>query len=96
MKTIQPKRTVNWIRLPDPVREEEVNLELTWSADDRTRQAIERQAALMGFESPTAYLLQALASVIAGNEEDTILADDGRILNGREGEDPATGLHKNV
>ena len=49
---------VNWIPLPDAITEAEVNLELAWSADERTRQAIERQAALMGFESPVAYLVQ--------------------------------------
>jgi hypothetical protein len=31
----------------------------------------------MGFESPTAYLHQALAAVISGNEEDTFVLNDG-------------------
>jgi hypothetical protein len=35
----------------------------------------------MGFESPTAYLHQALAATIASNEEDTIVTNDGRILS---------------
>jgi len=35
----------------------------------------------MGFESPTAYLQKALAAVIAGNEEDTVLRPDGRLVH---------------
>lgn len=88
MKTIVKRKKVNWEYLPDPVTEEEVSIDFgTWKTDQRTGQAIERQAKLMGFESPTAYLRQALAATIAGNEEDTILANDGRILNGRDGYD---------
>jgi hypothetical protein len=95
MKKSVTKHKVNWIRLPDLIREDQVDIDLTWSADERTRLAIERQAALMGFSSPSAYLVQALAATIAGNEEDTILADDGRILNGRDGYD-RDGLPQNV
>ena len=68
--------------MPDPITEDEVKIELTWTADSRTRLAIERQATLMGFESPIAYLHQALAATIAGNEEDTFLLDDGSIVDG--------------
>jgi hypothetical protein len=39
----------------------------------------------MGFDTPTDYLLQALAAIIAGNEEDTILTDDGSFLCSRDG-----------
>ena len=60
MKSTQPKR--NWIPLPDPIRESEVKLELAWSGDERTAKAIERQAALMGFESPNDYLHQLIAA----------------------------------
>ena len=80
MKTGAPRP--NWIPLPDPITESEVKLELTWSADARTRAAIERQAKIMGFESPRAYLEQAVAAIIAGNEEDTIQTLDGRLLHG--------------
>ena len=66
---------LNWIRLPDPLTEEEVRIQITWTANARTELAIIRQAKLMGFATPTDYLLQALAAVIAGNEEDTILTD---------------------
>jgi hypothetical protein len=79
--------SVNWKHLPDPITEPEIKLELKWSADLRTRRSILRQARLMGFSSPTAYLLQALAATVASNEDDTIITDDGRILNGRDGYD---------
>ena len=36
-----------------------------------------RQAKVMGFETPTAYLLQALAATLAGNEADTYTNDLG-------------------
>jgi hypothetical protein len=52
-----------------------------------------RQARLRGFVTPTAYLLQALAAVIAGNEADTIVANDGRILSRGDGPD---GLPRDV
>jgi hypothetical protein len=61
---------------------------LNWTADERTRQAIERQAALMGFESPTDYLLQLIAAVLAGNEEDTYVSPDGRLASGCDIERP--------
>jgi hypothetical protein len=44
MKTAPPQRKVNWTALPDPLREQEVNIQLNWAADEPTRQAIERQA----------------------------------------------------
>jgi len=61
---------LNWIRLPDPLTEEEVRIQITWTANARTELAIRRQAKLMGFATPTDYLLQALAAVIAGHEEE--------------------------
>jgi hypothetical protein len=88
-------RKVNWTHLPDAITEDEVELQISWTADERTTQAILRQADLMGFESGTDYLLQLIAATIASNEEDTILADDGRILNGHDGEDQ-DGLPQNV
>jgi hypothetical protein len=95
MKTTVTKRKVNWVHLPDPIRESEVNIRLTWSADERTRQAIERQAALMGFSSPSAYLHQALAAVLSGNEENTVLTSDGRFVCGYDAYD-RDGLPQNV
>jgi hypothetical protein len=38
----------------------------------------------MGFDSPTDYLLQAIATVLAGNEEDAVITDDGRLVCGRD------------
>jgi hypothetical protein len=38
----------------------------------------------MGFDTPTDYLRRALAAVVAGNEEDTILTDDGCFLSSRD------------
>jgi hypothetical protein len=82
--TSKPRRVrkLNWTPLPDRLTEAELNIELNWTADARTTAAIERQAKLMGFESPAAYLHQALAAVIAGNEEDTIQTIDGRLVHG--------------
>jgi hypothetical protein len=73
--------TQKWIPLPDPIQESEINLELTWSADERTRLAIERQAQLMGFATPSDYLKQALDAVIAGNEEATVITEDERLAD---------------
>jgi hypothetical protein len=75
----------NWIPLPDPLPEEKVRIQITWTANARTELAIRRQAKLVGFDTPTDYLLQALAAIIAGNEEDTILTDDGSFLCSRDG-----------
>jgi hypothetical protein len=96
MKTAGATRKANWIGLPDPIREEEVKFELTWSADERTRQALERQAKCQGCESVTDYLIITLAQALANDEQDTIWADDGRIMNGYFGEDPETGMPKDV
>jgi hypothetical protein len=88
-------RTVNWRPLPDAITESEIKLELNWSANERTRRAIVRQATLMGFKSPTAYLAQALAATIAGNEGDTIIDNNGRMLNAGDGYGK-DGLPRNV
>ena len=83
MKTTATQRKVYWIPLPDPIKEEEVNLVLgDWTADARTTRALERQAALMGFKSPAAYLQQLIASTLPGLEEDTYTGPDGQLVNG--------------
>ena len=66
--------------LPNPITEREVQIELQWSADEPTSQAIERQSRLMGFDSPTDYMLQLIAATLASNEEDTVVTDDGRLI----------------
>ena len=78
----------------DAIREDQVDIQFIWYANERTEQAI-RQARLMGFGSPFDYLHQAMAAVIASNESNTIKADDGRLRNGGEGYDK-DGLPKNV
>src|SRR5438132_12180152 len=80
MKTAATPRQVNWIQLPDPVRESEVNIYLNWTVDERTEKAIERQAKCMFFELLTAYLHQFIAAVLTCNEEDTIISGDRRSL----------------
>jgi hypothetical protein len=95
MKTSGKSKQVNWKYLPDPITESEVNIQLNWTADERTRLCIERQAALMGFESPTAYLHQALAATLAGNEEYTVITNDGRIVCGSDAYD-RNGMPRNV
>jgi hypothetical protein len=87
---------VNWTDLPDPLREEEVRIQITWTADARTTAAIERQAKKVGCDSPTEYLEQILASFIADDEADTIITDDGRILPGCDGWNNENGVVKNV
>lgn len=81
-KNHRSRRKVNWIPLPDPITEAEIKIELNWSTDERTRQAIKRQAACMGFESPNEYFHQLIASTLASNEADTVIAKDGRIVCG--------------
>jgi len=49
-----------------PIREHEVKIDLNWTADRPTQEALERQAVLMGFNSPKAYLEQAIAAVLSG------------------------------
>ncbi|SRR5258708_10397263 len=41
----------------------------------------------MHFEPPSAYLVQALAATIAGNEADAVLTNDGRFLCGHRAHD---------
>jgi hypothetical protein len=45
-------KNLNWTPMLDPIRKEEVNIQLTWTADARTELAIRRQANLMGFGNP--------------------------------------------
>jgi hypothetical protein len=65
---------------PTLLTEEQIKIRvLSWEADAPTQAAIERQAKLMGFKSPQAYLKQAIAAVVAANESDTILTADGEV-----------------
>jgi hypothetical protein len=64
----------------DPLVEDEVKIELTWKADERTRATLERQAHLNGFESVSDYLSDAIACRLAADEADTVLTRDGRFI----------------
>ena len=82
MKTTAKAKPVNWKDLPDPITEAEVKIQITWTADKRTTAALTRQAKLMRFATPTDYLHQGIAAILAGNEEDTFVLDDGSIVGG--------------
>jgi hypothetical protein len=69
----------NWHPLPDPLTEDEVKLELSWQADDRTRVALERQAKLNGFDSVTEYMLDIIAYRLATDEADTVQTVGGKL-----------------
>jgi hypothetical protein len=85
----------NWKPLPDPITEDEVKIEITWTADQRTRQALERQARKIGYDSVDEYVLSAVVDRLITDEEDAVIADDGRILCGWETENK-DGSAKNV
>jgi hypothetical protein len=72
---------INWTPMPDPIRKEEVNIQLAWTADARTELAIRRQANLMGFETPAGYLTQMIATTLASNDENTVITKDGRLVH---------------
>jgi hypothetical protein len=76
------QRKVNWIPLPDPIQEDQVKIELRWSADERTLAALRRQAALYGFGDPGDYLRYTLAVNLAQDDADSVLTNDGRVESG--------------
>jgi hypothetical protein len=79
--SISPALDVNSTPMPDPIRKEEVNIALTWTADARTELAIRRQANLMGFETPADYLTQMIAVTLASDDKDTVITKDGRLVH---------------
>jgi hypothetical protein len=52
---------------PDSLTEEQVHIRLSWTADERTRRAIERQAKLMGLNTPTEYKYVTSDHRVAGS-----------------------------
>jgi hypothetical protein len=50
-------RRVNWVPFPTPITEPEVKLEIQWSADKRTTEALERQKKFFGCDSVKEYIL---------------------------------------
>jgi hypothetical protein len=83
-------KNANWISMPDPLRKEEVNIQVTWKADARTELAIKRQANLMGFETPADYLTQIMATALASNDENIVITRDGRIVHKPRAESSAS------
>jgi hypothetical protein len=81
MNTGTAPKNVNWTPMPDPIREEEVNIQLTWTADARTELAIRRQASLIGFENPVDYITQMIARSLASNDEQIVITRDGRLVH---------------
>jgi hypothetical protein len=80
--TVSPaSKKVDWIPMPDPIREEEVNIQLTWVADARTELAIKRQATLMGFDTPADYLTQTIAKALTTNDAEIVISQDGRLVH---------------
>ena len=67
--------------MPDPILEEEVNIQLSWTADCRTELAIRRQANLMGFETTADYITQTIARALASNDEEIVITRDGRLVH---------------
>jgi hypothetical protein len=74
-------KNVNWTPMPDPIRKEEVNIQLAWTAGARTKLPVRRQANLMGFETPAGYLTQMIAMTLASNDENTVITKDGRLVH---------------
>jgi hypothetical protein len=93
-KPTKPKK-YNWKRLPDPISEDEINIQISWIANERTRQTLERQAKKIGCDSVHDYIWFAVVDHLVMDEQDSVLTDDGRIVAGWEtmGED---GFPKNI
>ena len=67
--------------MPDPIRAEEVNIQIIWVADARTELAIKRQATLMGFDTPADYRTQTIAKALATNDADIVISQEGRVVH---------------
>ena len=78
---MEPASIVKWTPMPDPIRAQEVNIQLTWVADARTELAIRRQATLMGFNTPADYLAQTIAKALATFDADIVISQDGRLVH---------------
>ena len=72
----------NWIYHPNPLAEEEVKLDITWTADAKTTATLERQARCYELASVKDYLLQIIVTQLADDEEGTVLTNDGRFVSG--------------
>jgi hypothetical protein len=94
-----PKRSklkkLNWRPLPDPITEQQVNIQISWTADIRTTAALERQAKKIGYDSANEYVWFVVVDNLVSDEEDSVLTDDGRIVARWETESK-DGSSKNV
>jgi hypothetical protein len=52
---------------PDPLTKEQVHIRLSWTADERTCRPIERQAKLMGLNTPTEHKYVTSDHRVAGS-----------------------------
>jgi hypothetical protein len=73
---------VDWTPMPDPIRKEEVDIQLAWTVDARTELAIRRQANLMGFETLARLPQPRDHRGDASNETNTIIASKGSLAPG--------------
>jgi hypothetical protein len=90
------RRRTNWKPFPDPIKEEEVSIDLgTWTTDKRTSEAIERQARLAERTSAD-YIRHIIASTLAGDDMDTVLTDDGQIVCGSDVTFDGEGMAQDV
>jgi hypothetical protein len=94
-KDHRPKKQFNWRPLPEPISEDEVNIQITWAADSRTSAALERQAKKIGYDSANEYVWSVIVDNLVSDEQDSVLTDDGRIVAGWETESK-DGSSKNV
>lgn len=90
----------NWIYNPTPLTENEVNLDISWTADTKTTVALERQALCNGFGSVKDYLQQMIAAQLVSDEADTVLSNDGFVSGlyalDPNGSDTLVGAPRNV
>ena len=77
--------------MPDPIRKEPLNIQLSWTADARTELAIRRQANLMGFETPAGYLTQMIVTTLASNDKNTVITRDGLLAHRTDAYDRERG-----
>lgn len=71
----------NWIPNPHPLTEAEIKLDITWTADAKTAAALERQAHCNEFASVKDYLLDLIVTQLLGDEQDTVLTNDGKFVS---------------
>ena len=66
--------------MPDPIRGEEVNIQLTWTADARTGGGDQTAGEPDGIDTPADFLTQMIAATLTSNDEDVVITQDGRLV----------------